>query len=353
MRAYSPHPRPMASTDLRRLFDSVEPLTVGLEEEVWLLDAETLDLLPRADDLLARLEGDPRFKPELPAAQLEIATAPAASAEQALQQLAAARRDLAAAAEGFCRLACSGVHPFAAPSGELNGAPRYAGIIEEYGAIARRQLVSALQVHVAVGGAERTLAVHNALREYLPDLAALAANAAVYEGGDTGLASVRPSISALLPRQNVPPVIESWDAHARALEALGEARLWWWELRPHPAYGTLEVRVPDAQASVPEAAAVVDVVCRLVGELVERADAGDLPPPVEAWRIAENRWSAMRYGLEGEMADPRTGEREPTRERVARLGWRLESNGSARQRAVFAESGAVGVARALADAFLG
>jgi carboxylate-amine ligase len=268
-------------------------------------------------------------------------------------QLAAARRDLAAAAAGFCELACAGVHPFAAASGELNPAPRYAGIAQEYGAIARRQLVSSLQVHVAVGGAERTLAVHNALREYLPDLAALAANAAVYEGADSGLDSVRPSIAALLPRQNVPPVIESWAAHAQALAMLGEARLWWWELRPHPSYGTLEVRVPDAQASVREAQALVDVVHRLVAELMERADAGDLPPPVEGWRIQENRWSAMRHGLDGEMIDPRTGERIPTRERVARLGWMLESNGSARQRAVFARSGAVGVARALADGFLG
>ncbi len=155
------------------------------------------------------------------------------------------------------------MHPFAAPLGELNGGERYDLTADEYGDIARSQLVCALQVHVAVGGADRTLAVYNGLRPWLPLVAALAANAPFHAGRDTGLASIRPKIGEQLPRQGIPPAIGSWEAFAAALAwgaasgAVPEPRRWWWELRPHPAYGTLEVRVPDAQSTVAEAGAVV------------------------------------------------------------------------------------------------
>src|SRR5213075_2861884 len=133
-----------------------------------------------------------------------------------------------------------------------------------------------LQVHVAPGDAERTLAVYNALRGHLPELAALAANAPFHAGRDTGFASVRPLIGGLLPRQGVPPAIPSWEAFAETLRwgrvagAVPEPRRWWWELRPHLAFGTLELRVPDAQTTVADAAAVAAFVHALVARLGER-----------------------------------------------------------------------------------
>ena len=142
----------------------------------------------------------------------------------------------------------------------------------------------ALQVHVCVRGAERALAVHNALRGVLPLVAALAAHAPVHGGRDTGLACVRPSISELLPRQGVPPVLESWEDYAARLAELPDPAQWWWEVRPHPRFGTLEVRVPDAQATVAEAAAVVAVVQCAVARLAERFDAGEQLPPRRAPR---------------------------------------------------------------------
>ena len=317
--------RPPTAAQLRAAFDSPAPLTIGLEEELMLLHPETLDLLPRALEVLERTTGDPRFKPEMPAAQLEIVTPPSARVPDAIAALSAGRRDLAAAAAPLGRLAAAGVHPFAAAEGELNRGERYDLTAGEYGRIARRQLVCALQVHVAVGGAERTLAVYNALRAYLPELAALAANAPFYEGADTGLASVRPKLSELLPRQGVPPAFESWDAFAEALRwgaAAGpvpEPRRWWWELRPHPTHGTLEVRVPDSQARIGDAEAVAATVLALTAWLAARHDAGDLGPPVATWRIEENRWSACRDGVEGTLADLDTGERTPTRDRLLGL----------------------------------
>ena len=359
----------MNPADLRRLFDedAAAADTIGVEEELMLLHPESLDLEPRASDVLARLEGDPRFKPELPAAQLELLTTPVKSLEALAAQLAAGRRDLAAAAEGIGVLAGSGTHPFAAAEGELNPADAYRLTREEYGPVARRQLVFGVHVHVRVGGAERSLAVYNALRSYLGEIAALAANAPFHAGRDTGLASIRPKISETLPRQGVPPAFESLEEFAGALDWAARAgvapqpRMWWWELRMHPVHGTIEARVPDQQATVGETVAVAAFVRGLVLDLAARHDAGERLPVHPTWRIAENRWSAARHGLDGSMADLDTGERLPTRERLAELIERVgapeamplaRENGAIRQRAWAAEAGPVGAARELAQRFL-
>lgn len=371
---------PPTAAELRARFDAVEPFTVGLEEELMLLDPATLDLAPVAQELLRTcLDGDARFTRELPKAQLEIATTPARSAHDALAELAAARADLlrATAESGLARPAAAAVHPFAAPSGELHEGERYDRIRDRYGPVARRQLVASLQVHVAVGGAERTLAVHDALRSYLPELAALAANGAFHEGRDSGLASARPLVCGLLPRQGVPPALESWERAAAELRwgaaagAVAEPRLWWWELRPHPSFGTLELRVPDAQTTLAEAAGVVVVAQALTAWLAERFDAGERLPVAPSWRIEENRFAALRHGLDGELADLASGELVPTRERLSALldelapvAQRLgagalmrhayalaERNGAIRQRAVAAERGVRGLAAWLAERF--
>jgi glutamate---cysteine ligase / carboxylate-amine ligase len=369
-------PTPSAD-DLRTAFDAPEPLTLGLEEELMLLDPETLDLLPRAAEVVERA-GDERFKLEMPAAQLELSMPPARTVPEAIAALASARRDLVAAAEPVGRVAAAGTHPFAAPDGPLNAGDRYAPTEAEYGEMARRQLVCALQVHVAVGGAERSLAVYNGLRPWLPIVAALAANAPFHAGRDTGMASVRPKIAELLPRQGVPPAIASWEAFADALAwgaasgAVPEPRRWWWELRPHPSFGTLEVRVPDAQATIEDAAAVAALVHALTGWLAGRFDAGEPLETAETWRMAENRWSAARWGMDAELADLRSGRRAPARERLAalvaelgpvadRLGCAAElatverlgaDNGAARQRAVADDGGLKAVAAWLAGAYL-
>jgi len=362
---------------LREVFDAAAPLTVGVEEELMLLDPGSFDLVPSAAGILARLGGDRRFKLELPAAQLEIVTAAHDRVAGMVDELALARADLAAAAQEV-RPAAAGVHPFAAQEGELNRGPRHDHTAREYGAIARRQLVHALQVHVAPGAADRALAVYNALRSYLPELAALAANAPFHDGRDTGLASVRPKISEMLPRQGVPPILAGWDDYVTALrwgiaaEVLPEVGCWWWELRPHPAFGTLELRVPDAQTTVGEAGAIAATAQALVAWLGDRHDLGETLPVAPSWRIGENRWSAARDGVQGTLADLETGERRPTADRLLELldrlaptaerlgcGAQLEQacelarrNGAMRQRAVARDSGVAGIARWLAESWL-
>ena len=290
-----------------------------------LLDPRTLDLAPCVVQALDALGGDARFKPELVAAQIESVTTPRRTVAAAADALRAARRDLAAALDGQALVAAAGVHPFAAALGELNPGGRYARLAEEFASVARRQIVFGLHVHVAVSGADRAVAVHDALRSYLPELAALAANAPFHDGRDSGLASVRPGIAAMLPRQGIPPALGSWTAFERALQwgaragVLPEARRWWWELRLHPFFGTIEVRVADTQTTVGEAAAYAAVVHALVARLAERVDAGARLPVAPTWRIAENSFCAARDGLDAQFADLVSGEREPLRARLERL----------------------------------
>lgn len=362
---------------LRELFGRAEETTFGIEEELMALDPETLDLAPVAPRLLEGL-ADGRFKLELPASQLEIVTEPHRTIGAAVEELLGARLALAAAVGADARLAAAGAHPFAAVEGALNAGERNERLVREYGAVARRQLVCGLHVHVAIAGAERTLAVYNALRSYLPELAALGANAPLQAGRDTGFASVRPLISGLLPRQGVPPAFGSWEELASELvwgEAAGrlpDLRGWWWELRLHPALGTIEVRVPDAQSAIADVAALAATAGALVLWLAERHDAGELPAPAPSWRIAENSWSAAHSGVHGEMRNLFSARRVPTRERLyalletlapfaARIGAEagveraremLEGNGADAQRAVAVELGARAVAAMLAERFL-
>jgi carboxylate-amine ligase len=164
----------------------------------------------------------------------------------------------------------------------------------------------------------------------------------------------------------VPPPLHSWDEYAHALDwggragTIPEPAVWWWELRPHPSFGTIEVRVPDAQRTVEESAAVVATVHALAAHLAQRHDEGEpAPSPAPTWRIQENRWQALRHGLDGTLADLETGAPTPTRERLRALLETLvptaavqgsqkqlhdaltliEKNGSARQREIHADGG--------------
>lgn len=348
------------AAELRRRFDAVEPYTVGLEEEALLVDAASGAPVPEAEAVVARAGGAPLCL-ELPACQVELVTEPAATAAEAGAQLRRARRALAAACPAGVVPIAAAVHPWAAEPMALSTGERAAGLHAAFGPVARHQLVSALQVHVAVGDAATTVAVHDALRSYLPELAALAAAAPFYGGADSGLASVRPLICGLLPRQGVPPALGCWEAHAAELDwgrragALPDPGRWWWELRPHVVHGTLELRVPDAQPSVAQAVAVASVVRALVVDLAERHRNGEPLRVHPSWRIAENRWAALRDGTAGEMADLDTGERRPTSARLHALVDRIERHapgGLDPARALIAEPAAaelraVGVERAI------
>ena len=299
----------VSAAELARAFDGHQRFTFGVEEELILVEPEGFGLAEIAHQVCKPAEDGDGPKPELPLSQVELTTQPATTVDETIGQLAQARRDLVRLLDGRALPLSVGVHPWAS-TGRISTGGRYHGIAERYGAVAQRQVVSSLQVHVAVPGDGSALEVYNALRAFLPLIAALGANAPFYEGRDTGMASVRPLVCSLLPRQGIPPRLESWDHYARELkwsELSGVptgVREWWWELRLHPRFGTLEVRVADSQLTIAEVARLCAFVACLVAWLAADRDAATTAAGSPTWRIHENRWLAARHGLDGEMAEP-------------------------------------------------
>jgi len=301
---------------LRSRFSGTVAGTVGFEEELLLVGRETW--LPADVAAMVAGIGDPRVKPELPACQLEIATSVHENVAEAVEELRWCRKLIAAGCGPDLAAIAAPVHPLLEGPTALSATERAAGLGVRYREVIGRQLVSSLQVHLAFGDADCTLGVYHALRDVLPELAALAGAAPFAAGRDTGLCSVRPVIATQLPRQGVPPIISSWEQFADDLSwavrggAVIDASEWWWELRPHLRYGTLELRVLDVQATVDQTSAIARFVHALAARLADLHHLGELQPPAPSWRIAENRWAALRDGVRGELLDLRTGEARST-----------------------------------------
>jgi carboxylate-amine ligase len=358
----------------RRSFSRGSSLTVGFEEELILLDPNTLQAANDVDRALLRLEDD-RFTCELRSAQLEVVTHPCVTVVDACRELRTARLFAVDRLAGFARIAAAGVHPSTTTPIEVTDRPRYRQIAAESPWSVRDGLPCGMHVHIAIAGPERALAVYNAARSFLPELAALAANSPFLAGADTGLASTRLKLNDAFPRAGIPPSFTTWADYADFVAwgscsgLFPDESFLWWELRMHPVHGTLEFRVPDAQTRIAEAGAIAAVCQALVAALLERYDAGDDLPVHETHRIGENRWRALRDGLDAILVDLETGVPIPARERIGRLLAELErhaellgarnellaawtllaENGAERQRRVAGEVGIDGVIRRLAD----
>jgi carboxylate-amine ligase len=350
-------------------------LTIGVEEELMLLDPDTLELSPSVDLALELLGDDERFGHELREGQIEIKTPVCGNAVAAGICLAEARLRLSERLGGRLLVASSGTHPFSSSWGSVTPGERYRELAEEYAHATEGNLPSGLHVHVAVPGADRALAVYNAARSFLPELTALAANSPFVDGEDSRLASSRGKFTLAVHRAGVPPEFETWERFVQFVEwgrrggLLPDASHLWWDLRPHPRFGTLELRSADAQTRLEDAVAIAAVYQALLVWLSERVDAGERLPVHETCRIAENVWRATRYGTRGWMVDHESGEPEETRARITRLLEALEptagrlgttwalltaqtlvaDNGADRQRYVAGRDGLTGLVRWLAD----
>jgi carboxylate-amine ligase len=364
--------QPLSADELEQSYhDGFRPRggpSVGLEEELILVDPELLMPEEAVDWVLERLGRGP-FTAELRAAQVELVTAPAPAVGLLLAELKDSRARLVEAMGGRLRIIAAGGHPALAHAIAVTDRPRYLGIASECFWAMRRSLPCGLHVHVGLDDPDEALAVYNAARSYLPELAALAANSPFFEGSDSGLASSRLKLTEDLPRSGIPPAFGSWRELAEfvAWGARGgmfpDLTYLWWDLRPRPEFGTLEFRIADTQTS-PEASAAVAAFCQaLVAALVERLRAGETLPVVPTHAIAENRWRALRDGLGADLAGPETGLPEGARYRLAQLleelepyaeqlgcaaelghAWPLlDRNGAERQREVAAERGLQGL----------
>jgi carboxylate-amine ligase len=368
------HPgRSVTIEEVEARFTHERGLTVGLEEELGLVDPATYAEVGAIDRVLELTGGDALFTRELQDTQVEIVTPVSGNAVAAGLHLARARIDLARSIGAEVLPVAAGTYPHLGTAGEI-GAGRYRQIAQEYTVAAAGRLPCGQHVHVGVDGAERALYVYNRARAYLPEISALAANSPFLGGVDVQLASARRSLNDAFHRSGVPPAFGTW-ADLLAFVDWGrrgglfpDASHFWWELRLHLGLGTLEFRAADTQTRAEDALAV-GVVCQsLVAWLSASYDEGRPLPVHETVRIEENAWRAMRYGVRGYMVDLEDGEQVSTRDRLGGLLDRLEpyasrlggeaglhtaralliDNGAERQRAVAAREGTQGLVAWLA-----
>jgi carboxylate-amine ligase len=310
---------------LRAVFDRVASFTIGAEEELLLVDPRTLEPVAAAEEALALSEGDSRLALEFRAAQVESITPVCVCVDDVVRELGSVRTLLRRRLRERALVLAVGTHPLLGELGPITSRHRYERIAIEQPWATATTLACGLHVHVAVGGADRALALYNALRGFLPELAALAANTPFVAGRDSGMATARPKLNQAFSRAGVPPAFATWEAYAafdvwaRAASAYPDAGDHWWDLRLHPRHGTLEVRVPDVQSRLDETAAVIALVQALVAHLASRYDAGEALPVHPSERIAESLWLAARDGLGGWLPDLEGGERMRTAERVGEL----------------------------------
>src|SRR5215204_4939456 len=299
------------------------PWTVGVEEEVMLLDPRDWSLASRIDDVLHALS--PRVadaaRAETHGAALELASRPHQAAAAAATELAELRAGLVAdLAPLGLRAAVAGTHPFALWSDvEVSPGARYQSIYDSMRELARREPTFALHVHVAIPDEEAAVQALRGMRVHVPLLLALAANSPFWQGRDTGLAAARVPIFGTFPRVGIPRPFDDYPDYVEAVDVLlrsgafPEPTFLWWDVRLQPKLGTLEVRIMDAQTRAVDNAALAALVQCLV-----RMEATDgYAEPAIASRpevLDENRFLATRDGTRAHFIDPERGGRRPVRD---------------------------------------
>ena len=311
--------------------------TIGVEMELHLVDAATGELASASKDILAEMGADhpggehPKAKHELFQSTVEIITGVCESPAQAGDDLRGTLAELRAAAERRgLTLVSAGTHPFGlAREQVVSPQQRYRDLIEDLQWPARRLLICGMHVHVGVPDGSHAIRIIGELMRHHPLFLALSSSSPFFESEDSGLASARTKIFEGLPTAGLPPPIADWSDFESFMSTLLESgcissiREVWWDIRPHPDFGTVELRMCDATPTVREAVALAALAQTLVEWAKRRIDDGSLPPPPREWTIRENRWLAARYGLDATLIveHPETGhpERRSVRDMVTDL----------------------------------
>ena len=302
-------------------FGKGEPLTVGVEEEYMLLDATTFELVSRFDEVADLLEGGPldgRAHPELMQSTLEVASVVCRNVDELRSDLESVRRGLTEVIEPLgMRLAGAGAHPFSRSEDQrITTRDRYRWLVEQLQYVARRELVFGMHVHVAVPEPDLAMHVMESLLAELPVLLALSASSPFWRGESTGLASTRTAIFASMPRSGQPPRFSSYDDYLEMVGTMEESGViddytyLWWDVRPHPRLGTVEIRVMDVQFDIDQTLMLAAYIQASVARAIDEARLGHLPPAHHRQLVSENKWCAARYGLDALLmdlaGDPRT-----------------------------------------------
>ena len=291
-------------------FGATAPYTVGVEEEFQLVDPVTRGLTPAVDGVLAAGNGTELITSELSQSCVEMLSPVFASVADLARELPGLRRKVRDLARSRgVEIVGAGAHPFSEPTEQpLTRGAHNLRVEEEMGWVARTQAIYGLHVHVAVPDGDAAIRTVNALSGHVPLLVALSANSPFWRGSDTRLGSTRIKVFEMFPRSGLPPAFRSWEDfedHIAALVASGSIPdySWcWWDARPHQKLGTVELRSPDVQTDVSYTVAIV----ALVQCLVVKA-ATDEAPYTDPVYNSENKWRAVRYGMDAAFYDFATG----------------------------------------------
>ncbi len=315
----------------RAAFEDGTDFTLAVEEEFALLDPETLSLLDRFEVLKAGAAGsdlDEHLVGELIASEIEVRTGRCVDFAEAAAKLAERRAALQALArEHGVLLGSTGTHPWSRWQDQrIIDTPHYRRNNEILRYVVWRNNTFGLHVHVGIRGADRAIAVCNALRGFLPELLALSASSPFVEEVDSGLHSARTQIfTRTFPRCGVPDVYAGWQGFEEYVAflyrtgSISEHTQLWWSVRPHLAYPTVEIRICDAQPDLGEAQSLAALGYALAVRCARAVDEGEPLPDVPRRLLEENLWRAIRYGLGGELIDFEHGEAIPARARLEQL----------------------------------
>jgi glutamate---cysteine ligase / carboxylate-amine ligase len=313
-------------------FSPSQRTSLGIEWELELVDLDTRELTGASDAILAAISADgdgehPKAKHELLQSCVEVITGVCQSVPEACADLAETVAEVGnAAAERNVGLLCSGTHPITDWSTQrITDDERYLTLVERNQWMARQLQIFGVHVHCGVRSPDKAIPIVNALLFYLPHFLALSASSPYWIGADTGLASYRSKVFEALPTAGLPYQLSGWDAFEKYMEvlisshAIETIREVWWDIRPHPNFGTVELRICDGLPTLDEIACVAALSQCLVERFDRQLDDGYTLPEPRPWLVRENKWRAARYGLDAEIVVDNSGRLQPVREAITDL----------------------------------
>jgi YbdK family carboxylate-amine ligase len=318
-------------------FESSERASLGVEWELQLVDRQTRELTSGAVEILEEIRPEgakehPKAKHELLQSTIEIITGICGTVAEAKADLAGTLAEVGAAAERRgLGLMCAGTHPFTDwQTQQISPKERYLQLFERMQWLVRRLQIFGVHVHVGVRAPEKAIPIVNALTQYVPHFLALSASSPFWKGADTGLASARSKVFESMPTAGLPYQLSGWDEFETYMEtlisthAIESVREVWWDIRPHPNFGTVELRICDGLPTLDEIGAVTALSQCLVEQFDSQLDRGYTLPTPAGWVLRENKWRAARYGLDADVVVDEKGTVRPVRQAVLDLVEDLE-----------------------------
>lgn len=310
---------------MRVEFNASPRASLGIEVETAIVDVRTGALACAAPEILAQLAAahgeseHPRVKPELYQCTLEVITGVCQTVAEAKADLAGSLDEIRAVLDPMgLDVISTGVHPFTPwESLDRSEGERYAGIIDRLQWTGRRLTTHGVHYHVGIRSAQKAVQITNAMATYLPMLLALSVSSPFHNGNDTGLASVRTKIFESLPTTGLPPRLADWTEFEHFMDAMISAgaittiREVWWDIRPHPSFGTIELRMCDAMPTLTEIGALAALSQSLVHHFDTLIDEGGQLPQSRDWMLRENKWRAARFGLDADVVVNSAGQVRP------------------------------------------